>query len=317
VLFSIQTPQYKTDLGSLIDTWRVAEGLGFRSAWLMDHLYPILAPPTDPILEAWTTLAALATQTSAIRVGVLVSANTFRHPSLLARMAATIDQASGGRLEVGLGAAWCEAEHVEQGIDFPPLGERLTRLDEACSVLRGLWTEERFSFDGRYYRLRDAACAPKPVQARLPLLVGGQGERRALRIVASHADLWNLSGSCATLAQKKQVLARHCARVGRDPARIRVTLRNDFYLTEDRAVAERKIEQLARFARQSPEQAAQRVFVGGSEVLGGAFRDFAAAGAEEFILGLEPPYDGATHRMLERFARELMPGLVTAGTTSA
>ncbi|HYC22723.1 MAG TPA: TIGR03560 family F420-dependent LLM class oxidoreductase [Candidatus Bathyarchaeia archaeon] len=305
--FGIQTPQYRTDLASLIATWRAAERLGFRSAWLMDHLYPILAPPTEPILEAWTTLAALAGATERIRLGILVAANTFRHPALVARMAATVDQASRGRLEVGLGAAWCEVEHVEQGIPFPPLGERLTMLDEACAVLRGLWEQERLSFSGRYYRLTNAACAPKPVQTRLPLLLGGQGERRALKIVARHAQRWNLSGSLATVRRKREVLAGHCRTLGRDPSDVAVTVRNDFFLTEDRAAADAAIARFAKYARIDVEEARARVWIGNRRELVASFRALADAGVDECILGLGPPYDGAVQEMLGRVASEIVP----------
>ncbi|MEW6270322.1 MAG: TIGR03560 family F420-dependent LLM class oxidoreductase [Thermodesulfobacteriota bacterium] len=309
--FSIQTPQYRTDLAALAETWRAAERLGFRSAWLMDHLYPILAPPTEPMLEAWTTLAALARETSTLRLGVLVTANTLRAPALLARMAATVDRASAGRLEVGLGAAWCEQEHVEQGIPFPPLAVRLGMLSESCRVLRGLWREERFTFDGRHYRLRDAACAPKPLQDPLPLLLGGQGEQRALAIVARHADRWNLSGSAETLRQKRAVLERHCANVGRDPRAITVTVRNDFLLTDDAALARRRIMRFARYASIDEAEARRRTWVGPAEEIVASLREFESAGCEECILGLEPPYDAATHEMLARTAAEIVPRLAS------
>jgi len=307
--FAIQTPQYRTDVAALVETWRVAERLGFRSAWLMDHLYPILAPPTEPMLEAWVTLTVLATATERIRCGVLVSANTFRHPALTARMAATLDNASGGRVEMGLGAAWCEPEHVEQGLVFPPLRDRLGMLDEACAILRGLWTEERLKFAGRYYRLENAACAPKPLQTRLPLLLGGQGERRALAIVARHADRWNMSGSLTTVARKREVLRRHCAAAGRDPDTVAITVRNDFLLTDDRATADASIARFARFAGISSDEARSRLWVGNTEELRTAFRAFAAAGVDECILALAPPYDERTHAMLERAAADVIPAV--------
>jgi F420-dependent oxidoreductase-like protein len=279
VRLSIQTPQYGTDLASLEAVWRAAADLGFRAAWLMDHLYPIMVPPSEPMLEAWTTLAALAARTESIRVGILVSANTFRHPAVLARMATTVDHVADGRLEVGLGAAWCEAEHVENGLPFPALRDRLGMLDEACTVMRRLWTEPAVSFDGRYYRLRDAACAPKPVQARLPLLLGGQGERRALRIVARHADRWNASGDVATLTAKAAVLRAHCAAIGRDPATIALTVRNDFLVTDDAAAARAATERLARFMRQPPDAVRGRVWIGDRDEVAAGLAAFAAAGS--------------------------------------
>jgi F420-dependent oxidoreductase-like protein len=313
--FSIQTPQYQTDLAALVRVWRAAERLGFRSAWLMDHLYPILAAPEQPILEAWTTLTALGLQTERLRFGVLVSANTFRHPAVLARMAATLDQLSGGRLEVGLGAAWCEEEHRENGVPFPPLGERLDRLDEACTVLRGLWTEPALDFAGRYHSLTRARSSPKPRQARLPLLLGGQGERRALRIVARHADRWNASGACAALQGKMAKLDEHCVRLGRDPRTIARTVRNDFYLTTDADAARRRIEAVARFMRLSPAEVRSRLWIGSLAEVEALLRPFAAAGFDECILGLSPPYDERTVEMLELFAAEIAPRLGGPGSS--
>lgn len=314
--FAIQTPQYRTDLDALVTVWRAAERLGFRSAWLMDHLYPILAPAAEPMLEAWTTLAALAARTERIRAGVLVSANTFRHPALLARMAATVDHVSRGRLEVGLGAAWCRDEHDENGLPFPPLRDRLDMLDEACAILRALWTEPSVTFAGRHYVLRDARCAPKPVQARLPLLLGGQGERRALRIVARHADRWNASGAPRTLAAKATILREHCAAVGRDPATIALTVRNDFLLTDDAVSAASHLARLARFAGIDAEQMRTRVWVGGAAEVGDRLGAFADAGFDECILGLAPPYGAATVAMLERFAAEVAPRFASRGPVS-
>lgn len=307
--FAIQTPQYRTDLASLVRVWQAAERLGFRSAWLMDHLYPILVAPAEPMLEAWTTLAALAARTETIRLGVLVSANTFRHPAVLARMASTVDHASQGRLEVGLGAAWCREEHEENGVPFPSLRDRLDMLDEACQVLRALWSEPSVTFAGRHYALRDARSAPKPLQARLPLLLGGQGERRALRIVARHADRWNASGAADALAVKTRILHEHCAAVGRDPSAIALTVRNDFLLTDDRARADAAVARLARFARQSPDDMRARVWVGGPAEVADRLAAFADAGFDECILGLAPPYDGGTVEMLARFAAEVAPAL--------
>jgi F420-dependent oxidoreductase-like protein len=307
VRFGIQTPQYATDLPALAALWQAAERLGFRSAWLMDHLYPILAPPTAPILEAWTALTALAVATTRLRVGVLVTANTFRHPAVLARMAATLDHVAGGRLEVGLGAAWCREEHEEQGIPFPSLGERLTRLDEACTVLRRLWTEPAVTFAGRHYPLTNARCAPKPAQARLPLLVAGQGERRALRIVARHADRWNASGAADTLAAKAAILRAHAAEIGRPAAAIALTVRNDFQLTADPAVARATRERFAAFTQTTADEARRRLFVGDRREVTDLVGGFAAAGFEECILALAPPYGGATAEMLAEFAAEIAP----------
>ena len=198
-----------------------ADSTGWDGIYLADHFMPAEEPPpASPRLEAWTALAALAAVTDKARLGVLVSGNTYRHPAVLAKMAATTDLISEGRLVLGLGAGWQESEHEAYGIELPEVSERLDRLDEACEVVRLLLNEERSSFEGRYYVLRDAPCEPKPAQAHLPLLLGVAGERIALRIAARHADIWNAWGLPELIEQKTAVLGRHCEAIGRDPGEI-------------------------------------------------------------------------------------------------
>jgi F420-dependent oxidoreductase-like protein len=172
----------------------------------------------------------MAEATSRVRIGCMVTGNTYRHPSVLAKIAVTVDHLSDGRLEMGLGAAWAENEHTMLGLPFPPVGGRIARLAEACEVIERLWSDERASFDGRYYRLQEAIANPKPVQRpRPPIWIGGSGERKTLRVVAEHADVWNGGGDPDEFARLSGVLDRHCADVGRDPAAIRrsVQLRYD------------------------------------------------------------------------------------------
>ena len=311
---AIQTGQHQCDLDDLLAVWRAAERLGFRSAWLMDHLVPVVAPDTEPILEAWTTLAALAAGTDTLRVGVLVSANTFRPPALLAKMAATVDRISGGRLEMGLGAAWNAAEHEANGIPFPATAARLDALDEACRVLRSLWTQPTTTFEGDHYRLQDAFCEPKPVQQPLPLMIGGRGERRTLRITAEHADRWNGSGSLPMLQHSVRVLAGHCNAIGRDPTTIELTVRNDFFLAADDVEAQRELETVASFMRGrgaslSWDEVREFVWIGGLAEVTDRLAAFADAGFHEAILALDPPYDERTIAMLETVAAEIMPAL--------
>jgi F420-dependent oxidoreductase-like protein len=203
------------------EAWLEADRLGFDTGWLHDHLLNQndLSAPEE---EGWSILAALLALSKNIRGGLLVTSNTFRHPSLLAKIATTIDRISGGRVEVGLGAGWMEAEHEQYGIPLPPPGERLRMLDEACQVMIALWTQERATFEGRHYRLREAYHAPKPIQRpHPPLVIGGGGEKLTLRIVAKYAREWNFNGkSPEEFAHKQRVLADHCAAVGRDPAEI-------------------------------------------------------------------------------------------------
>jgi F420-dependent oxidoreductase-like protein len=299
VRLGIQTAQYGAELSDILNVWEGAERLGFRSAWLMDHLIPVVAPSTVPMLESWTALSALLAQTSTIRGGVLVSANTFRHPALLARMAATVDRLSGGRLEVGLGAAWNGDEHRANGLAFPDARARLEMLEEACQVLRLLWSQPVADFEGRHYRLVAAQCEPKPLQAHLPLLLGGRGERRTLRTVARFADRWNGSGSVEMLAHSVDVLRAHCRDVDRDPGAIQLTVMNDFHLTSDAADARRRLGQAARFWDLSPDEVRSRVWIGGAAEIAELIGGFAAAGFDEAILGLGPPYGPQTVEMLE------------------
>ena len=211
------TGQSWTDLLAVA---RHASDLGFDGLWVADHFMPPAEPADGPFLECWTTLAGLATSVPGLRLGSLVTGNTYRHPAVLANMAATVDQLSGGRVVLGLGAGWQENEHRAYGIAFSDVPGRLARLDEACAVVRGLLDDERTSFEGRFYVLEDAPMAPKPVQARLPLLIGGSGEKVTLRIAARWADEWNTWGTPDVLAAKGAVLDRHCAAIGRDPSTI-------------------------------------------------------------------------------------------------
>lgn len=217
--YALSTAPQHVEWSELLEVWQAAdEAPAIHSAWLFDHFYPIFSDPTGPCLEGWTALAALAAATRRIRVGVLVTANVHRHPALLANMCATVDVVSGGRLEIGLGAGWNAQECDAYGIPLFSVRERLERLDEAAQVIRLLLTQQISSYDGRYYRLVDARCEPKPVQAPMPPLgIGGSGERRTLRTVARWADHWNYSGGDVNeLRHKLDVLRRHCDDVGRD-----------------------------------------------------------------------------------------------------
>lgn len=227
---SVKTRQQQTPWPALRDVWQEADRIeAFDAGWVFDHFYPVFADADAPVLEGWTLLAALSQQTRRIRLGVMVSGNTYRHPAVLANAAATLDVVSGGRLELGLGAGWNEQEHAAYGIDLPPLTERFDRLEEACAVLDGLLTRPEVDLDGRYYRLRAARCEPKPVQRpRPPLVIGGRGERRTLRIAARWADQWNYpSGPVEDFRRKVDVLHAHCEEIGRDPAAIEVSVQVD------------------------------------------------------------------------------------------
>ncbi len=193
-------------------------GSGWDGLWYADHFMPNADDTSAPMPECWTTLAALASCIPDIRLGALVTGNTYRHPAVLAKMVATVDHICGGRAVLGLGAGWQENEHRQYGIHFGTTAERLARLEEACQVIRLLYSESSASFNGQYYQLDNASCEPKPIAA--PLLIGGGGERKTLRITAQYADEWNVWGDVDTLRHKMSVLDAHCRDIGRDPAQI-------------------------------------------------------------------------------------------------
>jgi F420-dependent oxidoreductase-like protein len=219
--FGIQTPQQHTSWHEMLSLWREIDTLGYDTAWVFDHFLPIFSDPTGPCLEGWTALAALAMATSNVRIGSMVTGNTYRHPAVLAKMATTLDIISGGRLIFGIGAGWFELEHQEYGIAFHTTGARLRRLDEALDTIKLLWTEERASYRGKYFRLHNASFNPKPVQCpHPPILIGASGENVALGIVAKHAQMWNSFGTPDVFRRKIARLEEHCRNIGRDPANI-------------------------------------------------------------------------------------------------
>ena len=221
--FGFKTAPQHTTWEDMLAVWQAADGIEvFESGWTFDHFYPIFSDSTGPCLEGWITLTALAQATTRLRLGVMVTGNIYRHPAVLANMAATLDVVSRGRLELGIGAGWNQEECDAYGIELPPLKERFDRFDEALEVITGLLEQDTTTFDGTHYQLRDARCEPKPVQRpRPPICIGGGGEKRTLRAVARHADHWNFGGgSVEEFVRKRDVLRGHCDTIGRDPATI-------------------------------------------------------------------------------------------------
>lgn len=230
--FGFQIPNFtfggddREIFGHVVDLARTAEDSGFESVWVMDHFYqlPALGGGTQPMLESYTLLGALAASTTHARLGTLVTGVTYRNPALLAKQATTLDVISGGRAILGIGAAWHDTEHEAMGFDFPPVKERMDRLEEAVQICRAMFREETPTFDGKYYRVHAVHNVPRPVQpGGPPIMIGGSGEKRTLRLVAKYADLCNISGDAATVRHKLAVLRDHCDSVGRDPSEITAT----------------------------------------------------------------------------------------------
>lgn len=276
---------------------RHVERTGWDGYWFADHFMPDGQEVSAPWAESWTTLSALAARVDRLRFGTLVSGNTYRHPAVLAKMAATLDHISGGRAVLGLGAGWQENEHAAYGIPFYTLRERLARLDEACAVVKALFTEERACFEGRYYQLQDAPLEPKPVQETLPLLIGGGGEKVTLRIAAKWADEWNVWGTVDTMKHKMAVLDRHCEEVGRDPGAIERSAVALLFLSDD-----------ASFVANVSKSVSRAHIAGNAEQVAETVRAYAEAGVDELIV---PDFTlgGRSQKLetLDRFISEIAP----------
>lgn len=225
--FGIKTSPQHTTYEEMLPIWKEADQIeAIEHAWLFDHFSPIQGDVSGPCLEGWTVLAAFAAETERLRLGLMVTGNTYRHPAVLAKIAATVDVISKGRLDFGIGAGWNVYEHESMGLELYKPGERIRRMDEACEMIKGLFTKPTVDFDGRYYQLKEARSEPKPVQKPWPpFVIGGGGEQLTLKVVAKHADIWNTTGSSIDeFRHKVEVLHGHCATVGRDPAEIALSV---------------------------------------------------------------------------------------------
>jgi F420-dependent oxidoreductase-like protein len=299
MLFGLQHPNFNFDydeqdasqiVDSLKDLATKAEKLGFDSFWVMDHFHqiPIIGKPEEAMLESWTTLSVLAAVTTKIKLGTLVTGVVYRYPSVLAKLAATLDVLSKGRLFMGVGAAWNQEESFAYGIHFPSAKERLLRLEEAIQLIRKMWTEEpTATFNGRYYQINNAYCNPKPVQKPSPpIMVGGSGERRTLKIVAKNADACNLFGSIETVKRKLNILKEHCKIVGRDYDSILKTKLGMVIIDSDKETANKRIQQL--FKAMPEEQIREFVIYGTAEEILRQMQLLEELGINYFIVDLDP-----------------------------
>ena len=290
-----------TDWPSLLGAGRRVERLGYDSLWTWDHVYPIVGSHEGPMFEGWLTITAWAQATERVRIGLMVVANTFRNPALTAKMATTLDHISGGRAILGVGAAWFETEHEAFGIEYgsgPP--ERLRWLGEALPIMRGMLHGERPSAAGPRYRAKDVLNLPPPIQERLPLLVGGGGEKVTLRLVAKYADADNLGGGFESVKRKETLLVEHCEAVGRDPAEIeRTTNIGAIVIRDSRSEASRVQKEMFRRNGDADQWDSP---AGTPEDVAEQLAPYLGIGYRHLIAGFPSPYDEET---MTRYATEV------------
>jgi F420-dependent oxidoreductase-like protein len=281
------TSQIVDSINSLVTK---AESSGFDSFWVMDHFHQIqfVGKPEEPMLEGWTVISVLAGMTTKIKLGTLVTGIIYRYPSVLAKVAATLDVLSKGRLFMGIGAAWNEQESLAYGINYPSNQERMLMLEETIQIIRKMWTEEpSASFNGKYYQIRNAYCNPKPIQKPSPpILVGGSGERKTLKIVAKYADACNLFGSIETVRKKLDILKEHCKSVGRDYDSILKTKLGAIVVDDSKEMAKSRVQQI--FKGIPEEQINEFVIYGTPEDVSTHIKLLEQVGIQYLIVDLEP-----------------------------
>jgi alkanesulfonate monooxygenase SsuD/methylene tetrahydromethanopterin reductase-like flavin-dependent oxidoreductase (luciferase family) len=314
--FGIHAGPQDCSIAELRRLWRFADEHDFHWCSVWDHLYSVsdLADPAKPAFEGVAAMAALASETRRVRVGCLVFCVCYRSPGVLAKAAVTIDHLSGGRCELGLGSGWNEIEARAFGVPFPSVRERLDLLEETAVVLRRLFDGERVTFAGRQVHLADALCEPRPVQPRLRLWIGGQGEKRLLRIVARHADGWNVPFLAPEVfRERNRTLDAWCERERRDPGAIRRTVNLGLALGEDESAVRRQEDNLRLMFGPMTDFVRPGILVGTPARVVERVGEYAAAGAEWVILALRAPFDWAG---LELFVREVQPAVRTAFSTA-
>lgn len=300
-----------TEWGPFAATAQRCERLGYDHLWTWDHLYAIFGDPHQPILEGYTAVAGLAGVTERIRLGLLVGANTFRNPGLVAKSITTIDHISGGRAICGLGAAWMEPEHTAHGIDFGTgFGQRLEWLDESVAVIRDLLDGQTVTYASDRYRFTALSQHPLPLQAHLPIMIGGSGEKKTLRTVARYADMWNTMGEPELVARKVEVLAEHCSSVGRDGSEIERTISCKLMIRDTEQEARRALEE-RMVANRTPKARYENAtfWVGTPGHIAEKMVAMRALGFDTFISEIPTPYDVET---LERWIGEVGPMVESA-----
>jgi alkanesulfonate monooxygenase SsuD/methylene tetrahydromethanopterin reductase-like flavin-dependent oxidoreductase (luciferase family) len=302
-----------TDWPTFLEAGTRADRLGFDSLWTWDHLYPIVGSDEGPIFEGYLTLAAWAQATERIRLGLMVGANPFRNPALVVKMVTTLDHISNGRMYLGIGSAWFETEHVAFGLDFGESpGERLRWLAEALPVMRGMLHGETPTAAGRYYHMKDVRNDPPPVQAHLPLLIGGGGEKVTLKLVARYGDANNVGGGIENVRRKEAILRQHCEDIGRDHTQIERTAgMGTIVIRDSRAEAERVLREI--FARNGNARLWQNQPVGTPEDVAEYMAPYLELGYRHVICGFPAPYD---EESMTRLASEVRPRLTSMATAT-
>jgi F420-dependent oxidoreductase-like protein len=285
----------------LTELAKIADEVGFESLWLADQLTPAF-PYQAPMFESWVTLGALARDTERIRIGNMVTGNRYRNPALVAKMASTLDVLSKGRLNFGIGAGWFENDFKQFGYDFGDTPERLRRLEESVQIIRGMWTEEEFSFEGKYYTVQNAINQPKGVQERIPLLIAGGGEKVTLKLVAKYGDGCNINESTEGLAHKYAVLKQHCEDVGRDYDEILRTASSLCIIADTDEAAEADIPQWVQAIY--PGDYAKYLLVGTPETIRERLAVYESIGVRELAITFAQAVDNPD--VLRRFAAEFI-----------
>ena len=310
IRFGIQTGQQGIEWAQMLDLWQKADAWGYDSLWGFDHFYPVFMDPEGPCLEGWTALAALAQATRRARIGLLVSGNSYRHPCVTAKMAATLDHVSGGRLNLGIGAGWFELEHRAFGIEFKPTAARLEALDEACRIILGMLTASRTTVHGKHYTVTDAIGMPRPVQRpHPPIMIGGKGRRVLLRLVARYADMWNIGAGPEEMRSLIDVLRRHGDAVGRDTDTIEKTVLLPLCYRAAPPREELICGLMASMRQTTPELVRREIMIGDKKECLDTIARYVEVGVTHFIFMTFAPY---FLDEIQAFAEEVFPAVRSA-----
>ena len=307
IRFGIQTGQQLMAWPDMLALWQRADRWGYDSLWNFDHFYPIFVDPEGPCFEAWTTLSALAQATTRARIGTLVNGNTYRNPCLTAKMAATLDHVSGGRLNLGIGGGWFELEHRSMGFDFKDVPKRLGALDEACRIIKSMFTQPRTTLHGTHYTVTDAIGLPRPVQQpHPPILIGGIGEKVLLKLVATHADMYNASAGAERMGHLIEVIKRHGDRVRRDTGGIEHTVLIPLAYKADAERQQSMCNLVAGMRGTSPDEARKGIMIGDRQECFDTIERYGRVGVTHFIFMLFQPF---REEEVQAFAEEVIPAV--------